>query len=1146
MKLLYLLISNITRHAFAISLSVFIILSPLGNVFAKSESPINSEVQQNLRVTGKVSSETDNLELPGVSIVIKGTSRGTVTDYDGNFSLEVPDLNSILIFSFIGYQSKEVPVGGQTVLNVILTESIEALDEVVVTALGISRKEKSLGFSVGKVDGNDMNKIASENALNALAGKVAGVQINSTGGTGSSVSMVIRGGTSLANDNQPLFVIDGVPVVNSLNNISGFGSGNIVDYGNAISDLNAEDIENVSVLKGPSAAALYGSRAGNGVVLITTKSGKNSDGIRVNVSSNTVFDKPYKYFKSQKKSATGYFSYNPDDLHTGTVFTINPAESSSAGMETDKGYFAVQWNSPYDANGVQVPTEVVSYPDNVENFVRTGITTTNGVSITNNNEEMNYRFSFTNMSSGGVIPNSDIYRNNLTVASSLKIRENITFSTNINYVQSWSDNRPASNRDANPLAWAYRVPLNTNIYDLKDYWEPGQEGLQQRVPRLPSQSASESEYNNPYFLANEVKNSFDRDRIYGNVHADWQITPEWSLMGRYSLDKYNEQRESKIAPSYTNERNNGAYGIANIMNYERNIDFLLTYDKRQDNFSYTLSLGGNALYRKGTSVSNASKESAGLIVPNVYTINNIASGKLDYSSSWYQKEVYSLYGMANLGWKDMIFLDLTARNDWSSTLPRDNWSYFYPSASVSLLINEMTDLGDRINLLKLRGGWAKVGNDTDPYMLYSTYNDAGQWGESVRYSKSGTRLIPNLKPEEFTSWEIGLDLGLYDQRLRFEGTWYSGENKNQILSNIPVTSSSGYDQININAGLVETKGIELTLGGTPVQSKNWTWDLNMNFSRNRTKLIELSEGVDVVEFWSDAKGGSWTYEGDEIGSIYDAKILTVEDKDSPYYGYPIIGTESYEWQAVEFDQTRNKIGDYNPDFMLGLQTSLRFKAFTLNMTFDWRCGGQFISQTYRYMSEWTNTEKWMDDLINPEGRSGAELRDWLVANEDKYIKNGFHVIGGPTKEYGGFPETFSGNTVHDGVFVPGVVLVDGVYVENLGENNPIPYVPYAMSYPWDFAKPSMFDADYIKLREISLSYQFPRNWLMKGVRDLSLSVYSRNLILWTKAKIGVDPERAFQAERSQETRGTQFKQGIERFNVDPWVIPVGFKIDITF
>ncbi|MCK4747749.1 MAG: TonB-dependent receptor, partial [Bacteroidales bacterium] len=606
------------------------------------------------------------------------------------------------------------------------------------------------------------------------------------------------------------------------------------------------------------------------------------------------------------------------------------------------------------------------------------------------------------------------------------------------------------------------------------------------------------------------------------------------------------KRETKIAPSYTREPNNGAYGIVDIRNYERNADFLATYSKGFNKFGVSVSAGGNALYKKGASISNSSKSKAGLIVPEVYSVGNIKSGSLAYSSGWDQKAIYSLYGMANLSYNNMIYLDLTARNDWSSTLPKENQSYFYPSASLSLLIDEMVNLGSNVNMWKLRGGWAKVGNDAAPYQLYPTYGDAGQWGDATRLSKSGTILTPNLKPEEATSWEVGTDFRMMNDRVRFEGTYYEVDNRNQILRNIPIASSSGFSRININAGLIESRGWEFLVGGTPLRTNNLVWDLSVNLSRNRTKLTEISDGIEFIKFWSDAKGGAWTYAGDEIGDLYDAEVITVQDESSPYYGYPIIGGSDYEWQEIKSEDTKNKIGNYNPDFLLGLQSSLSFKGFTLNMTFDWRKGGQFVSQTYRYMAEDANSGHWLDNLIHPGGRTGQELRDWLVANEDIYIKNGFHVVGGPTVEYGGFPESFSGVTVNDGTFVPGVVEVpDGeggvTYVENLGENNLIPYLPYVVSYPWGFMTPSTFDADFIKLREISLSYQIPRKVTQKiGLYDIFISVYSRNIVLWTKAKIGIDPERAFQAEASG------FKQGIERYNVEPWVLPIGFKLNLTF
>ena len=1108
----------------------------------------NSEAQQGITVSGKVTSGTDKSTIPGVSILIKGTAKGTVTNADGGFSIEVPGNKTVLVFSFVGFKSLEVPVSGQKTLDVVLSENVLAVDEVVVTALGITRKEKSLGFAVAKVSGEDMSRVVQENAINALTGKVAGVQINSTGGTGSSVSMVIRGAKSLSNDNQPLFVIDGVPVSNTLNNVSGFGSDNQVDYGNAISDVNSNDIESVSVLKGASAAALYGSRAGNGVVLITTKSGKKNKGIRIDVSSNTVFDQPYKFWDISKGFANGYLPYTPQDL-PGQTLVVDPSSTGGSGIPLDRGYFAVQWDSPKDANGVQIPTELVSHPNNVKNFVQTGITTSNEVAVSNNTEALNYRIGVSNMTSKGIVPNSDLFRNNLTTSASIKVRDNFTISSNININKSWSNNRPAGNRGTNPMQWAYAVPQNTDIRELKSYWAPGKEGIQQNVPYV--------DYNNPYFLAHQVNNSFSRDRVYGNLKADWQITKELSVFVRYALDQFNETRESKIGPGYTGEPNNGAYGISESKSYQRNTDFLATYAKQVKDFSISVSAGSNALYTSGQGISNSSQ--SGLIIPNVFSISNIKSGTLSYGSGWSQKAIYSVYGLANLGWKDRIYLDLTARNDWSSTLPVANQSYFYPSASLSILVDKILTLGENVSLLKVRGGWAKVGNDTDPYQLMNTYGNIGQWGDAIRLAKSGTLLTPNLKPEEATTVEGGIDVGLFHNRLRFEGTYYQADNRNQILRNIPIASSTGSDAININAGLLQSKGWELTLGGTPIKTRNWMWDISANLTRNRTTVKSISPGIEAIKFWEQANGGAWSYVGDEVGAIYDASMLVVKDKNSPYYGYPIISQSlDYEWQRDKQIQEqplgeRNKIGNYNPRFILGINSSLTYRSFALNFTLDWRCGGQFISQTERYGRDDGLSGSWLKSMINPGGRTGKDLRDWLVANQDKYIRNGFHVVGGPTREMGGFAESVTGITLHDGTFDPGVIAVsDGhggtTYKENLGEAGTL-YQPYAISNGWDFAKDAMFDADFVKLREVSISYKLPGSIVNKlgGIKTMAVSVYSRNIMIWTKAKIGIDPERAFQVEQStQGKRGTQFMQGIERYNLDPWVIPVGVKFDLTF
>jgi len=588
------IINNIARYVFTFILCIALV----PGIFA-SENNSKSDAEQNITVTGTVTSATDGSVLPGLSILQKGSTNGTVTDANGKYSISVPS-NATLVFSFIGFKSQEVDVQGRSTIDVTMEESVEALDEVVVTALGIKREEKSLGFSVGRVTGDELTRVAQENVLNSMAGKVSGVTISSTGGAGSTVSMVIRGATSMSTDNQPLFVVDGVPMTNTVNNVGGFGSDNRVDYGNAIADLDPESIASVSILKGPSAAALYGTRAGNGVVLITTKKAQANQGMKVTVTSNTVFDIPSRFLNVQKQFSTGFFSYRPEDVGGGILPEITASDGTGSGPEMDKGYWAVQWQSPRDANGVRVPIEVVSYPNNVKNFISDyALTTTNGASISSSGENINYRLGITNMTHNGLVPNSDLNKNNVTLSANSKIRKNFNVSTDINFTNSWAKNRPASNRGTNPMQWAYNHPMNIDIRDLRDY------GSGNDILRVSGN------HENPYFLAYDVNNSFDRYRVYGNVAANWDITNHFKLMGRYSLNKTDEVRETKMAPGYTQEPNNGAYGIVNGNSLERNMDFLATYTNKWGDFDATVSGGGNLLYSKASHISNSSKSGFG-------------------------------------------------------------------------------------------------------------------------------------------------------------------------------------------------------------------------------------------------------------------------------------------------------------------------------------------------------------------------------------------------------------------------------------------------------------------------------------------------------------------------------------------------------
>ncbi|RLD77566.1 MAG: SusC/RagA family TonB-linked outer membrane protein, partial [Bacteroidetes bacterium] len=818
-------------------------------------------------ITGVVT-DSDGNPVPGASISIKGTSLGSITDMDGNYSITV-DEGATLIFSFMGMKTKEIVVGSSSVINVTMEADEVALDDIVVTALGISREKKSLGYSVSEVEGDDLRIVPQENVVNALNGRVSGVQINNTGGAGSSVKIIIRGASSLTTDNQPLFVVDGVPIASQLNNIGTMGSGVEVDYGNAIADLNPDDIESISVLKGPSAAALYGTRAGNGVILVTTKSGKKSKGIGVSFSTNTVFEKPYKFMDIYtNKFANGY---RPDPNTT----VINEGSAGGVGPMLDVGNTAIQW--PYTAeelaSGVAVAKPLTSKgKDNAKNFFETAITSTNTISIQNSSDKLDYRLSYTNMQHKGFIPNSDLHRNNLSLNTSYKVLDNLKVSSSINFANTGAKNRPSTtDKSANPLQAIYDINPHIDIRDMQDYWLV--EGQTQNAPYTWGDDPSDYGYNNPYFLANEINNGFSRTRVFGNIKADWAITDNFSAMVRYNLNNSRTVRETKISSGFDREMN-GAYGLSNGGGTESNADFLLSYNGPSDgDFSYNVSFGGNMMKQNLlNSHSHTKNGGAGLILPNVFSISNIAEDNLDSGSSRYQKQINSLYALGSIGYKDMIYVDATARNDWSSTLPEGNNSFFYPSVSTSLLINNMVDMGSKVSLFKLRAGWAQVGNDTSPYNLYNTLSNSGDWGSATQLSNPAGILNSNLKPEINTSIEFGTDLALFQNKLHMDFTYYTSDNENQILSvNLPV--SSGYTSKLINAGLLKSKGIEASIGGTPVQTENLKWTVNFVYSKNTTTIEELVDGTDYIQFWKEAKGGAYTWVGEEVGTIIDRAMV---------------------------------------------------------------------------------------------------------------------------------------------------------------------------------------------------------------------------------------------------------------------------------
>lgn len=1078
-----------------------------------------------ISISGKVTSEGDNVGIPGVSILEKGTNNGTVTDIEGAYSIEVADENSVLIFSFVGFETQEIRVANRNVINVSLRESMAAMSEVVVTALGIEREKRSLGYAVGEVKGDDIRNVTQENAVNALAGRVAGVTINQMSGVGSSTSVIIRGATSLSSDNQPLFVIDGVPVSNSLNNISRMGDRNEVDYGNPISDLNPDDIEDITVLKGPSAAALYGARAGNGVILVTTKSGRKGEEMTVNFSSSNVFELPVRYLDFHYRFGVG-----------NRVAQLDELSSYWAGPELDVGNLAPQFTSPLDENGNRIPTELRSYPDNMRNFLETGVTSTNTLAISGSSEKATYRLSYTNMTHNGMIPNSDLFRNNLSFSTSYELTPKLSLSADINLSRSNSNDRPSTgNRGANPVEDVYNWS-HIDIRELKQYWQPGQEEIQQRTPS--------PNHDNPYFIAYGINNAYVRDRAFGNIKLDYKWADNVNSHLRLTHDHYLENRETKIPWSYTRERR-GAYHLQDIARSESNVEFLTTYNKKVDDFSLSLSGGGNVMMQNFRDNYMGGARNAGLIVPGLYRINNIPNTGLNYSNFSSQKAIYSVFGLASIGFKDQLYLDLTARNDWSSTLPADNRSYFYPSASVSWLANYTFNLPQNISMLKLRAGVAQVGNDTNPYALEPVLGTQN-WGSLISTTYPGTLLNPNLRPEINTSQEYGLDLNLFDNRIRFEATYFYQENENQILR-IPTPASSGFTQKQINAGMISSRGWEMMIGGTPIQRPDGlSLDINMNFTRMRTRLERLTEGMDFITLWEDNNGGAQTFIGDDIGTLYSRGYAFVDDPNSEYYRWPILD-DNGKWILLNDREDRIPVGNFNPDFIMGMQANLRYKRWSLQASFDWRMGGQFQSGTFRYGgSNWKDGRQ-LRNLIPGGNYSEDELVELLKSNPEEFIipQNGnFPRVGGYTPEMGGLATNTSDAPGNDGVFIPGVIEVaPGEYVEHLGGEGTVIY-PASRQFAWRFNQQVTHDASFLKIRELSIGYDLPN---IPGVRHAHVAVFSRNIMLWTAANIGIDPERAFQITASRQGDSANlFRQGIELQNVMPWTMPVGFKLNLTF
>jgi TonB-linked SusC/RagA family outer membrane protein len=1042
---------------------------------------------QTLPVSGTVISKNTGEPLAGVTVFAKSSKTTVITDAKGNFALNVPQ-KSVLLFTFIDYKPKEISVSEinkNASLQVYLEQEDNILNEVVVTALGISKEKKSLGYAVQELKAKDISEAKETNLVNALAGKVAGVNITNSQGDMGSSRIIIRGETSIAGNNQPLFVIDGVPVDNS----QFLGSGGSRDFANAISDINSEDIESISVLKGPNAAALYGSRAAAGVILIKTKTGKNKKGLGISVNSNTSFSNLLilpDYQNVFGQGSNGRFSYVD-----GKGGGVNDGVDESWGPKLD-GSLIPQFYS----KGEAVP--FVAHPNNIRDFFNTGYTYNNGVAFTGSDEKYDFRFSYNNLKQTGVIPNSEQGRNSFLLNTSYKITPQLTFHATGNYVQDKAANLPGSGgkRATSTMLQFSWFGRQVDIKQLKNY----------RDADGNSFNWNNSYYSNPYFLAYENTVGQRRDRLIGNVELNYRISENLSANVRTGNDYYTDRRKLKVAYG-TSGTPYGSYEEDAYTVNENNTEARLDFNKKiNSDFSLDIFAGGNI--RTNTFEQNDQKAPK-LAVSGVYTLNNSRDPLI--SSNYFSKlKTYSLFSSAQVGFKNYAFVNLTARNDWASTLPTENQSYFYPSINGSLILTQAFDIkSDVLSYAKLRGGWSKVGKAAEPYQLINTYNFTAPFGSNPQQSVSDIDLNANLKPESTTSTELGAEFAFLNNRARLDVSVYNTNSVDQILS-VDVSASTGYNQKLINGGKINNKGLEVQFGVTPVRTKVFSWDIDLNYSTNRSKVLEL-----------DKEGRLQSY---VLGADRTVQVLAAVGQ--PYgtlFGNAYLRNNSGQIIVNEnglpvINPTKQYLGKFTPDWLGGITNSFSYNNIHLSFLVDARIGGSIYSNTNR---TGTYTGVLATTLAGRDAAHGG-LSYYYPGNKNSEkaipLQNG--AAGGP-----------NGETVFDdGNIFPGVTA-DGKANATI-----LPAQQYYKGFT-NVDEQFVYDASYVKLREVKLGYSLPSKWIKNvGLQSATVSLVGRNLWIIHKNVPNIDPETAFNNGNAQ---------GLEDLTL-PTVRNIGFNINLKF
>ncbi|NQX55661.1 SusC/RagA family TonB-linked outer membrane protein [Pedobacter panaciterrae] len=1033
-----------------------------------------SAMAQDRTITGTVTDKEDGKPLPGVTVLIKGSKVGTQTGGDGKYAISVPSGSTELTFSYLGYTVQTLAISGSTV-NAVLESDSKALTEVVVTAVGIARQAKSLGYSVTTLKGDELTKARETNVINSLAGKVSGVRVTAQSGTvGGSSKIIIRGASSFnsgSTSNQPIFVIDGLPVDNSSQQVNTISTSSVPqgsagsDYGNRAGDLNSDDIESMTVLKGAAATALYGARAKNGAIVITTKKGKKGQ-TTITVNSSTRFDNVLKLPSFQNEYAQGVQG----------VYSSGPTVNSSSLNGWGPKISEVQDKTFTNYLGQQITLQ--AYPDNVKDFYNTGKTYINSVSFDGGGDSGDYRFGYTNTTQDGIIPNEKLKKNVVSFNAGRNVAPGLDVRTNVNYTRTVADGRPvqSSNNPSVLQSIVYGLPRTIDTKVLKDnYFDPV---TKQQIALTPTRTG-----NNPYWVVNNNNFSNVVDRVFGNAIVTYKPLNWLTISNNLGTDFYNEFRRG-VTRQGTIGSLTGDFYAANIYNRIINNDLLLTVDQKlTEDLSLKVIGGYNVFenfYRRDLS------DAQQLIADQLYNYANAGSVVTTNTSN--QKRIQGVYGDVGLSYKDYLFLNVTGRNDWSSTLPANNRSYFYPSISSSFVFSELLPKSEWFNYGKLRASYANVGSDTDPYQgvfQYSPISAAfAQYGYGSTFPFNGVlafsspATIPNLnlKPQNQASYEVGAELRFLQSRVNLDVTYYNTNTSDQIVR-LPLPQSTGYSAALLNAGSVKNSGVEVSLGLIPVKTQDFTWNMDVNFSRNVQK-IELPSNLASYSLASGWSGLSIKAESGKSFGIYGVAWLRDDA------GNLVID----EATGLRKTVSDKRLGNMSPDWLGGINNTFSYKGASLSFLVDIRKGGVIYSNSVSSL------------------RTSGLAKETLLNRGRVFIDKG--VVA-------------SGST-----FVPNTTPVTSMQ-------------DYWAQYTTTNTEANIFDASYVKLREVRLSYQIPAKVFqtsVKFIKGAEIGVEGRNLWIIHDNVPHIDPEANFFGTES-------VAEGVE-FNSIPSTRTIGFNIRI--